>query len=72
MNKNYETTGTGGVGLCGLLFITFLVLKLTNVISWSWWWIAAPLWAPFVLIVLILLVVIGIGVFKDNTYTRRK
>lgn len=72
MNKNYKTTGTGGVGLCGLLFITFLVLKLTNVISWSWWWITAPLWAPFVLIVLILLVVIGIGVFKDNTYTRRK
>lgn len=72
MSKNYETTRTGGVGLCGLLFITFLVLKLINVISWSWWWITAPLWGPLALITLILLVIIGIGVFKDNTYTRRK
>lgn len=36
----------GGIGLMGLLFIAFLVLKLTSVISWSWWWITAPLWAP--------------------------
>lgn len=30
----------------GLMFLVFLVLKLTSVISWSWWWITAPLWAP--------------------------
>ncbi len=29
-----------------LLFIVFLVLRLTKVISWSWWWITAPLWIP--------------------------
>lgn len=29
----------------GLLFLLFLTLKLTNVIDWSWWWVAAPLWA---------------------------
>ena len=26
------------------LFLLFLVLKLTNVIAWSWWWVTAPLW----------------------------
>jgi hypothetical protein len=31
------------------LFILFLILKLTNVITWSWWWVCAPLWMPFVL-----------------------
>jgi hypothetical protein len=30
-------------------FLIFLVLKLTEVIDWSWWWITAPLWLPFVL-----------------------
>lgn len=30
----------------GLMFLVFLVLKLTSVISLSWWWITAPLWAP--------------------------
>lgn len=28
-----------------LLFITFMILKLCNVINWSWWWVTAPLWA---------------------------
>lgn len=27
------------------LFLVFLVLKLTGVIGWSWWWVTAPLWA---------------------------
>jgi hypothetical protein len=31
------------------LFILFLILKLTNVITWSWWWVTAPLWIPMVL-----------------------
>jgi len=29
-----------------LLFLIFLVLKLTHVIGWSWWWITAPVWIP--------------------------
>lgn len=40
-----SVTGSG-VGLTGLLFITFLVLKLTHVINWSWWWVTAPLGGP--------------------------
>lgn len=37
----------GGIGICGVLFIVFLVLKLCSVITWSWWWVTAPLWIPF-------------------------
>ena len=29
---------------CTTIFIVFLILKLTNVIDWSWWWVTAPLW----------------------------
>lgn len=32
-----------------ILFIVFLVLKLTNVIDWSWWWVTSPLWIPLLL-----------------------
>lgn len=28
----------------GLLFLVFLALKLTGTVTWSWWWITAPLW----------------------------
>lgn len=36
-----------------LLFTVFLVLKLTSVIAWSWWWVTAPLWGGFAAIALI-------------------
>ena len=45
------------------LFLTFMILKLCNVINWSWWWVTAPLWAGFALSVMLLiigLIVVGI------------
>lgn len=33
-------------GFPTLLTIAFIVLKLCNVITWSWWWVLAPLWIP--------------------------
>lgn len=47
----------GGIGFGGLLTIVFLILKLTGVIAWSWWWVFAPIWIPFGL--LVVLVIIG-------------
>ena len=41
-----------------LLTIAFIVLKLCNVISWSWLWVLAPLWIPTAIAVLGLLFVI--------------
>jgi hypothetical protein len=48
-----ETNLTGGIGLPGILFLVFLVLKLARigaVAQWSWWWVTAPLWLPLVVI----------------------
>ncbi len=33
-----------GIGVEFWATITFVILKLTHVISWSWWWVFAPLW----------------------------
>lgn len=44
-NKNSSGVG-GGVGFCGMLTIVFIVLKLVEVISWSWLWVLAPVWIP--------------------------
>ena len=44
-----------------ILFLIFLVLKLTNNISWSWWWVTAPLWIPIVSIILIVGIAVLIG-----------
>ena len=45
---------------CMILFIVFLVLKLTNVINWSWWWITAPLWIPVSIVLVVLFIAIVI------------
>ena len=42
MNKT-----TGGIGFFGALALVFIVLKLCNVINWSWIWVLSPLWLPF-------------------------
>lgn len=46
MKKNTSN----GIGLPGVLFVVFLVLKLTGNIDWSWWWVTSPLWIPFALV----------------------
>ena len=45
---------TAGIGFFQLLTIVFIVLKLTDVIAWSWWWVLAPLWIPLGVSVIIL------------------
>jgi len=43
-----------------ILFVVFLILKLTNAIDWSWWWVTSPLWIPLVIVLPITLVGISI------------
>lgn len=55
-----NSSSNSGIGLGTILFVVFLVLKLTNFIDWSWWWVTAPLWIPFS--ILLLLIVFSISV----------
>ncbi len=55
-----KSESTGGIGICTVLFLIFLVLKLVGVITWSWWWVTAPIWIPLAVLAIILMV-IGIG-----------
>ena len=63
---------SGGISLSTILFVVFLVLKLTEVIDWSWWWVTAPLWIPLALILIICffiiigLVIVGNKVSNEN------
>ena len=41
-------------GFTTLLTVAFIVLKLCNVITWSWLWVLAPLWIPTVIVLLVL------------------
>ena len=49
---------SGGIGFCGTLTVVFIVLRLTGVIDWDWWWVLAPLWVPALVALLVVVVVV--------------
>lgn len=53
-----DNNNSGGLSLSMILFLIFLILKLTNYIDWSWWWVTSPLWIGALLISLFLLIII--------------
>ena len=49
------------------LFFTFIILKLTGVISWSWIWVCMPIIVPSIIaLILIVLYFILNGVRRKN------
>jgi hypothetical protein len=55
-DSNKPVVNNTGIGFFGLLTIVFIILKLTNYIDWSWFWVLAPLWMPPVLIIAFFLI----------------
>lgn len=64
MSNNNSST-SGGIGFTGLLTIVFIVLKLMNIIAWSWVWVLSPLWISIVLIILLLIISAMLGWLND-------
>ena len=56
MNDNKQTPSSG---IGGMLLVAFIVLKLCDVIDWSWWWVLAPIWIPTA-VVLTFFIIVGI------------
>ena len=51
MDKN-----TNGMGFVGFLTIAFIVLKLTENIDWSWWWVLSPIWITAAVVAVVMFV----------------
>ena len=52
-----SSSGIEVVGLLGVLLgVAFVTLKLTEVITWSWWWVTLPFWGGFALFGVVALV----------------
>jgi len=52
---------SGGIGFVGLLTIVFIVLKLTKVVAWSWWWVLSPIWITTALVIIIIIAMVIIA-----------
>jgi len=56
IRNNMENNSNGWFALA--LTLVFIVLKLTQQIDWSWWWVLSPLWLPLALVLCIALIVV--------------
>ena len=54
-----------GGNLFTTLGLIFIVLKLLDIIIWSWLWVLSPFWIPFVIgiILVILSIIFGKKIF---------
>lgn len=57
MAKKSDTASNGGLGLCSVVGVVFVILKLIHVIDWSWVWVLSPFWIGISLILLLYLIV---------------
>lgn len=66
----------GGLSFVGALTIAFIVLKLCDVIAWSWWWVLAPLWIAALIVVLAIVagaaLVVWLAFTEDERAAKRK
>ena len=52
-----NTNNKKGLSFTSVLVIILIVLKITNLIDWSWWWVFAPFWVQSVAILVVILVI---------------
>lgn len=65
MASSGNSSSGSGIGVLGLLGVAFVVLKLCNVIAWSWWWVTAPFWGGFALFFAIMAAVVVFALLKE-------
>lgn len=55
--KETSSKSSSGIGVTGLLGVSFVTLKLMGYIDWSWWWVTLPFWGGLALLLIVALVV---------------
>lgn len=53
-----------GIGFLGVLTLIFITLKLTAVITWSWWLVLLPVYGGFVVIAGLMLLFLIFNMFS--------
>lgn len=60
-NRKAGSAAGGGMGIFGVLTTIFVVLKLIDVIAWSWWWVLSPTLIALGLVMLFAIILIVIS-----------
>ena len=70
--SDYSNQTSSGIGFFSLLTIVFIVLKLCNVIAWSWIWVLAPIWIPTAIIIIAILIYLACVMINTAIKNKKK
>ena len=59
------------IGFFGALGLIFIVLKLTETVAWSWWVVLAPLYVPFLIALVLVLIWLALGLKPRITINKK-
>lgn len=68
--KREDAQTSSGLSLPVVVFVVFLILRLSGVISWSWWWVTSPLWIVAAIIVAITILYVAVFTYRYRKYKR--
>lgn len=57
-DKRTTEIAKGGMNFLEALLLVFIILKLCQIINWSWWWVLSPMWIPLALWLILLIITI--------------
>lgn len=61
-----QSNQSSGIGFISLLAISFIVLKLCSIITWSWWVVLLPLEIPIAICIIIAFIMILCVRYQDH------
>lgn len=61
-----------GTMIVVLIFAVFTILRLARVITWSWWFVTAPLWVPVLTLLLAAFIIVMTLAVDFIAYKLRK
>lgn len=61
-----------GLSFSAALALLFIGLKLGNVIDWAWTWVLAPLWIPFAIGLVVILIMLICAWIEETSWQKRR
>jgi len=56
----------GGLGTVSILTLIFVILKITDKISWPWLWVLSPIWITIIIAIISFSIILITGRIKKG------
>lgn len=67
-----SNSGSAGIGICEVVGIVFIILKLCGLIDWDWWLVLLPIYGPLAIVLIIIFIIFVVSFVGHFLKKRRK